>query len=265
MTPELIERFLTAQVERGRGEGTVQSYRGILTALYHSLPEGKRLTARTGDEWHSRLEEQGLAPRTVNARISVWNSFVQYLGRREWQVERFYRQVSAPRPELTREEYLRLLSAARLLEREKSYLVIKTLGSAGLRAQELSQLTVEAVEQGDVQVDNYNHRQTRLVHLPGILREELMDYARRTGIRSGPVFLNQNGDPMGRVMAHRHVSSVSGTARVAEEKANPRCLWQMYESTQANIRANAALLFDRAYEQILENEQRSMGRACAGG
>ena len=123
--------------------------------------------------------EQGLAPRTINARMSVWNSYCQYIGRREWVQEEFFRNGSEVQPELTRTEYLRLLQTAKILGREKSYLLIKTLGGAGLRIQELPQLTVEAVRQGTVGLRSHNNLHRRLLRIPASLREELLDYIRQ--------------------------------------------------------------------------------------
>ena len=94
------------------------------------------------------MEEKGFSHRTVNAQMSVLNTFLRYLGHRDWQVDEFVREVNDIQPELTRAEYLRLLSAAKRMGKEKTYLLIKTMGGAGVRVQELSQVTVEAVIQG---------------------------------------------------------------------------------------------------------------------
>ena len=52
------------------------------------------------------------------------------------------------RPELSRREYLRLLKTARIMKRERTYFLIKTICSTGVRVQQLPQVTVEAVEAG---------------------------------------------------------------------------------------------------------------------
>ena len=46
---------------------------------------------------------------------------------------------------------------------------------------------------------------------------------------------------------------------MAEEKANPRCLWKMYQETCRGIRANIAVLIEQSYQKILEDEQLAMG------
>ncbi len=259
MTLEQIDNFLDALMEKGRSPGSLQSYRGILTSLYEYLPEGKRLNADTGAEWKDWLEEQGFSQRTVNARLSAWNSFLQYLGHREWQTDDFNHTHHDVQPELTRAEYLRLLSAARQLDKEKSYLLIKTMGGAGMRIQELPQLTVEAVAEGSVKLERHNHTQRRILYLPPILREELMDYIRREQLESGSVFVTQEGTPLKRSSVYYYVNCVCRDAQVDEEKANPRCLWKMHQNTYDRIRANVNILVEQTYQRILEEEQFAVG------
>ena len=259
LTQERIEDYLEYLSGKGRSRSSLESYRRILSGLYDYLPGEKSIGNETGPAWKSYLEEQGFSAATVDNRMSAWNSFMQYLGHREWQMGDFHREKGGVQPELTRTEYLRLLSAAKHLGKEKAYLLIKTLGGAGMRIQELPQLTVEALERGAVELEYHNSRQKRLLRLPQGLREELMDYARREGLRQGPVFQSPEGLPMARSSINYHIGSVCGQARVGEEKANPRCLWKMYQSTCAGIRDNIAVLVDQAYQRMVEEEQMSVG------
>jgi Site-specific recombinase XerD len=259
ITPERIEEFLAFLEEKGRGDSSLQSYRRILTELCRYLPEEKVIGEGTGQEWKSHLEKMGFQPATVNTHMSVWNSFLRFLGRREWQLEDFNREKENVQPQLSRAEYLRLLSAAKHLGKEKSYLLIKTLGGAGMRIQELPQLTVEAVKLGVVELEYHNSRQKRMLHLPEGLKEELLDFAKREGRSHGPVFSSSEGMPMARSSVNYFINIVCHDARVAEEKANPRCLWKMYQETCRGIRANIAVLIEQSYQKILEDEQLAMG------
>lgn len=259
ISPETIDAFMEYLSEKGRGRASVQNYRRILMELYRYLPEDKCIGEETGPAWKDSMERQGLQPATVNNRMSVWNSFLQYLGHREWQMEDFNRKEETAQPVLNRTEYLRLLSAAKHLGKEKSYLLIKTLGGAGMRIQELPQLTVEAVQQGTVDLEYHNSRQKRVLRLPEGLRRELLDYAGREGIRKGPVFGSPEGAPMSRTNVNYFISMVSHDAQVAEEKATPRCLWKMYQETCREIQANVAVLIEQSYQRMLDEEQQLMG------
>ena len=81
----------------------------------------------------------------------------------------------AVQPELTRAEYLRLLQAARALEKERTYLLVKVFALLGIRLGELGQITVwRRVKTGRLPILENGGR--RYVPLPGCLRGELLDY-----------------------------------------------------------------------------------------
>lgn len=259
LTEETIEQFLASLQEKGRSQDSVKTYRQTLTALLDFLPEGGRITEETGPAWREWMTDQGLAPRTINARVSVLNSYCQYIGRKDWVQEDFFRENGELQPELSRTEYLRLLQTAKLLGKEKSYLLIKTLGGAGLRIQELPQLTAEVVREGSVCLHYHNNARQRILRLPPSLREELLDFIRSRGIASGPVFLTSDGQPLSRVSVYRYVNCVAEAAQVPEEKANPRCLWKMYLQTCESIQAGLLVLAEQAYQRMLETEQLTVG------
>ena len=258
ITDELIDGFLKELTGKGRRPASVRAYRSVLEGFCDDLPGDKLLTERTAEEWRGRLKDRGYSPRTVNTRLSVLNSFLGYLGRREWQYTDAPDALKADiQPELTRSEYLRLLQAAKHLGRERTYLLIKTMGGAGVRLQELGQLTVEAVRRGGVQAEHYGCK--RQIRLPRLLREELIAYAGREGIDSGPVFVTKEGAPMLRSSVWNSVNSMASTARVQPEKANPRCLQRMYQTTYQGVWDNVAALTEQAYQRMLEEEQLTVG------
>ena len=160
-------------------------------------------------------------------------------------------------PELTRREYLRLLNTARMLKRERTYFLIKTICCAGVRVQQLSQLTVEAVEAGSAVIRGQCGSQ--VLHIPPVLREELLAYAGRHGIRSGPVFITRNGSPINRSNVSDSIRRLCRDAQVPEEKGNPRCLLKLHQATYRNIQNSVAVLIEQAYDRMLEEEQLSAG------
>lgn len=270
LTLQRIEDFLEDSSNRGCGLSCIKSYRKVLTDLYDFMPgvrsgnptgaspEGKWITDETGPSWSSWMRAQGLSPRTVNTKISAWNSFVKYLGHKEWAMDDFIEIEDENQPELTRAEYLRLLSTAREQGKDRTYMLIKTMGGAGLRVQELPQLTVEAVREGEVLLERHNKKQSRILRLPPVLKNELQEYSKRNGIKGGPVFVTSNGKPLPRSAIDNSISLLSRDARVESEKANPRCLRHMYEDTQKNIQTNMMVLMEQLYEQMLEQEEISI-------
>ena len=257
LTEELIAQFLLEKERRGCVSDTVSGYRRHLLQLYQELPEDKEIRPGTLENWQFMLVEKGYAARTVNNWLSAANSLMEFCGRRELQVPDLPLPADDVQPELTRTEYLRLLSAARVLGKERAYLLVKVFGCMGLAVQELPQLTVEAVRDGRLAVSS--HGAPRQIHLPAALHGELMDYIRRAGIASGPVFVTRNGKRISRTSVTSTIQALAKDARVAPEKCNPRCLKKLCLSTVAGIEASVRLLVEQAYDQMLEQEQFTIG------
>lgn len=97
-------------------------------------------------------------------------------------------------PELTRSEYHQLLQTAKALGQERTYMLVKVLGSCNIRMQELPKVTEEAPEEGKLTTAANGLRQT--IRLPECLRQELLAYAERQDIESGPIFISWKETPM---------------------------------------------------------------------
>lgn len=254
LTPPLIDRFLSCLQQKGYTPDTLYTYRRSLELLYGFLPESKQLLSGTLEQWQSALLEEGYAARTVNVCISVANSLLEYAGRRDLQVKKPLAPGQKIQPELTRAEYLRLLSTARILGKERTYLLIKLFGAAGLTVQELPRVTVEAVQDGSL-----SPSAGRIVHIPESLRTELLDYAKREGIMSGLIFTSGGGRALHRSNISGSIRALCRDAHVAEEKGNPRCLRKLYQTTQARIVSNISVVVEQAYDRLLETEQLAIG------
>ena len=257
LTPEIIEGYLQTLEKKGRNPASLQNYRGILTKLYEYLPEDKTVDKSTPDLWREWLGSQGYYARTINAHMSVINGLFSHLDRRDWQTKQYIRKLDDVQPELTRAEYMRLLRAAKHMGKERTYLLIKTLGGAGVRVQELPQITAESLSKDSISL--FCHNCKRVLYIPEALKQELRDYVKREGIREGPIFVTRDGVPLTRSSVWHCINRVGKEARVSEEKANPRCLWKMYQSTYAGIESNIAGLVAQAYNRMMEEEQLVIG------
>lgn len=257
LSPERIEEYLGFYERQGYSAETLQGYRRKLEKLYADLPEDKTIYRGTLDRWRAKLLSEGYAPSTVNGFLTASNMFLEFIGCREYQAAEKVKPSSAPQPELTRTEYLRLLQAARLQGKEKVYLLVKLFATTPLNVQELSKVTVEAVREGSVTVVPNGVK--TLVKFPKYLREELLSYAQREGRLSGPIFVTKEGNPVSRTYVSTILRQLCPSAQVREEKGNPRCLRRLYQSTLAGIEANVALLVEQAMERQLEMEQMSVG------
>lgn len=247
-----IEAYLEKMAASGCAEDTLQHYRRYIYRFYHALPEGKRVLPGSLAQWRDGLLEAGYSARSVNVCAAPVNGLMLYLGHWELQANRLP-EGQADQPELTRGEYLRLLSTARALEKERVYLLIKVLGTTGLPVGELERLTAEAVWEGEIPLPEGGLR------LFDGLRGELLHFMQKEGITSGPVFLSKDGKPQGRTVVTAMIKALCRDARVPEEKANPRCLRRLYQTTQAGIQEDLSYLARQVYAGLLEQEQRAVG------
>ena len=257
ITWEQIGDYLVDMEARGCTSESIKSYRRNLTIFFRFLPPDKRLDRRSVANWRDAMLEHGYMPRTVNNRVSSANGLLGYLGLREYQLPMQLKPMDSVQPELTRNEYLRLLSAARALGKERTYLLIKVFAVVGISLQELPELTVEAVEDGRVVLAAGQGR--KVFHIPDCLKDELLAYIRREGPHTGPVFVTRSGRRLERTNVTACIQQLSRDARVPPEKCNPRCLRKLCQATRENVQQNISLLVEQTLERLLEQEQLTIG------
>ena len=252
LTDELELRFLENLREHGRAKDTISVYRRNLSKLRKSLPEDSNLTPTFLSNWQSELLDQGYSPGTVNSCTATVNSLLEFAGRRDLQAGQLPLNEGTLLPELTRNEYLRLLQTAKLLGKRQTYLLVLMFGTMDLPLHALASVTVEAVREGWVFAP-------QRLRVPPCLRAELLAYAGERGIGSGPVVCTRYGKLMDRGNINVRLQSLSRDARVSPEKCNPRCLRKLCVATQEGIRASLELLIEQAYDRLLETEALTVG------
>ena len=254
LTEEIIESFLLWQTEKGKADITIDRYRTDLNQLMDWLPDEKMITIKQLERWRKEMLLKGYAGRTINSKLSAINSFLAYAGRRELQILEF--EVNQPiETTLSREEYLQMLQAAKKKKNNRLYLLIKVFGDTGLPVLYLKNLTMEAVREGSIVIDDVKYL------IPDRLRCELLAYGDEQGREDGPLFLTRSGHPMNRTTVTCLMKRLSKATGIAEEKLSPRCLKKMYQNTQSELQHNVEHLVIQAHEQLLEEEQKQIEQA----
>ena len=259
LTPERIDAFFENLQKKGRRDSTIHEYRRHLQQLFDELPADKRLDEKVLHAWKKRLCENSASFRTVNVKLAAVNSYLRYIGRRDLQLQPLPVPQDDARPELTRAEYLRLLQMAKWRGDERLYMLIKVFVSTGLFLRDLPNLTVEAVQSGQLAIKNGS-----VVRIPGRLQKDLLEYARRNGIPAGALFLTRTGRQLDRVSIAKSIKRLCRDARVPEKKATLLCLRKLHRSTYADIQANLQNFVELAYDQLMEQEEQTVGWSTAG-
>ncbi|MBE6969394.1 MAG: integrase [Ruminococcaceae bacterium] len=206
------------------------------------------------------------APASVNSMLAALNRFFKESGRYDCVVKALKIQRQAFRgreQELSKEEYYRLLEAAKKKNDTRLYMLMQTLCATGIRISELRFITVEALRHGRASVSLKG--KTRQVLIPKALSRKLERYAKDRGIRSGSIFVTRSGKPMDRSNIFHQMKTLCDAARVAREKVFPHnlrhlfaCLYYKVEkdlSRLADLLGHSSLNTTRIYTSLSGAEQ----------
>ena len=257
LDPAAVEAFLSDLAARGRAPETCARYRRSLARLAQLLPEPGRIRSGSLAACRQALLASAAAPRSVNVILSAANSFLAFCGRRDLQLADALPADTSPRPELTRAEYRHLLHTAKLLSRERAYLLVLLFAGTDLPVSDLDRLTVEAARAGAVVTGS--GKTAALVHLPPALCRELLAYCGRHGLSAGPVFLTRDGAPMSRTYVNTAIRELCLAAGLPLEKGSPSALRRLYCEGRRAAEANIALLVEQALDRQMEQEQLTLG------
>lgn len=242
ITAEMIEDFTAHLCREEKSAATLEKYRRDVRAFCVYAAD-KPVTKELVVTWKKHLVEQGYAVRSVNSMLASINSLFEFMGWEKCKAKniRIQQQMyCAEDKELTKAEYLRLLSASR--QNEQLNLVIQTICGTGIRVSELKYFTVEAIRQGEVTVDCKN--KTRTILVPGKLNKLLLNYAKRRKIHSGMIFVTRNGKALDRSNIWRQMKQLCRMAGVKESKVFPHNLRKLFARTFYGIEKDIAKLAD---------------------
>ena len=253
LTRSDIDLYLQDVASRGCKQGTLENYRRSLLNFFDWLPEGKRVSREKVYEYQEYLIGK-YTSRTVNMKMTAINGILGFLDLREYQsTVKASVDDAAIQPELSRNEYLRMLSAAKAIGDERLYLIIKLFGTTGIAVQEFDKVTVEAVRSGTIVT--FPNRNRLALRIPACVQSELLEYAKEKGVKSGPIFLTKEGRPLGRTTLSNMVPHIARYAKVEENKCTSRCLQKLYAETWDTIKSNVNVMLQMTYDKLLEQEQ----------
>ncbi len=185
------------------------------------------------------------AASSANSMLAAVNGLLKFIGRADLRVKPFkiQRTLFVPKEkELCRDEYMRLIEAARQQKKERLMLIVETICATGIRVSELKFITAGSVETGRAEIKCKG--KLRTVFLPPKLCELLKKYIQKQKITAGAVFITRSGKHLDRSNIWREMKKLSALTSVSPKKVFPHNLQHLFARTYYSIEKDLSRLAD---------------------
>lgn len=229
---------------------TTTKYMRDIRCFFHYL-QGQAVTKDAVIAYKQSLSNQGYAATSVNSMLGALNCFLEFKGWSDCKVKyiRLQKKIyCADSMELTKQEYLRLLEAAK--NQPRTQLVLQTLCATGIRVSELRFFTVENIRNGEIPVTCKS--KVRTVFLPVKLQEKLLSWAESQNIKKGNVFVTNRGKPLDRSYIWAQMKALCLRANVDPHKVFPHNLRKLFARTFYGFDKDIAKLADILGHESIE-------------
>ncbi len=244
LTDSIINAFKEYLIDNDKSVYTVDKYiRDVMK--FEEFAGDCEIVKETAGEYRNYLVRKGYSVRSINSMLSSVNALFEFLNRHDLKVKTIKMQRSVYCPEdkeLTRAEYQRLCTAAKMKKNNRLELIIETVCATGIRIGELKYITVESAKRGEAVVTLKG--KTRYVFIPKELKRKLLRYASEHNIKSGMIFVTRTGKEVNRTNVWRDMKNLCKDAGVKPEKVFPHNLRHLFARTFYNIDKDIAKLAD---------------------
>lgn len=180
----------------------------------------------------------------VQLSVTGVNKYMEFIGcpHRMERIAPSQTKAQSERSEkepLSNEEYLQILNAVKRSDDERLYLIVQSIGSAGLKLSELQQLTVEAAKDGKIVFD-YD----RIVYLPKNLCEDLLEYCRKNNIFRGTIITTRCGNVPNKANVSRAIKTACKGTGIDSDRLSTRAIRQFYFNSFENLRSEMVDIMD---------------------
>lgn len=240
---EMINKYIEFLKEEEKSIATCNQYKRELKR-FSSFCKGRELSKETMLAYKEDLISHYKAS-SANAAITAINGFLSFSQRHDLRLKLFKLQRSTflvGNKEMTKQDYGRLIVAARRKKDERLALLIETICSTGIRVSEAKYITAESLTSGEAVIRMKG--KTRKIFLPDKLIKYLKKYVQKKHIQSGPIFITRSGRPLDRSNIWKMMKSLCKEALVESTKVFPHNFRHLFARTFYSIDKDIAKLAD---------------------
>lgn len=244
LNQDMLDLFEHNLILEEKSEATVEKYMRDIRAFKKYLCNSG-VSKEIVIAYKKSLIDAGYANRSINSMLASINSLFGFLGWYDCRVKaiKIQRDVfCAEEKDLSREEYIRLVKAARSHGNDRLCMIMQTICATGIRVSELNYITVETVKKGMTKVRCKG--KIRTIMIVKKLQKRLLKYARDRKIKSGCIFITSSGKPINRTNIWKDMKDLCKSADVNPTKVYPHNLRHLFARIFYSIEKDIAKLAD---------------------
>ena len=240
-----INGFIIEEMNDEKSSKTISAYRRIPIDFVNHLEDDQEVSKKDILRYKDKLINK-YKPSTVNVYLTILNKFIKYceiteesdefdfLMLKKHYSKNVVKNIRIQSPDslddiLNPSDFKRMRRKAKEKGDMRTYLILSVYGFTGIRAKEIDFFTVDALKASKDFVQVTNKGKTRKVPVPGTLRRDLLRYAKERHIDSGPIFRNNNGEPLSYSRIYRCLKDLAGECRgIKKSKVHPHSFRHLF-------------------------------------
>ena len=240
---KLIVNYKNHLIDEEKSLATITKYIRDIEKFYQ-YADKKEVTKELVKLYKEELMKS-YKPTSINSMLAALNQFFEYNGWLECKIKELKIQKRVfleESKELSKDEYKRLVNAARKQKNERLYVLLQAICSTGIRVSEHRYITVQALKDGYAQI--YNKGKVREIFFSDDLKRILLKYCHKNKIENGAIFVTRSGRPLDRSNIWKAMKDLCDDAKVERSKVYPHNLRHLFAVTYYNLKKDIARLAD---------------------
>lgn len=218
-----MEKYILQLTDEEMSKNTIKNYSLSIRKFIAYTKENLNDNAITKGfviEYKQHLQELH-KPQSTNLYIVALNKYLKYLKASALCVKPVSIQSrNSLENSITLDEYEKMLSHAKALNKNDIYYIMRTIANTGIRVSELEFITVESIKARQCTITN--KQRIRDIVISEMICKELLDFCEIKNIEKGYLFFGRNPNVVIREeTVLRRMKRVANKAGIDEKKAYP--------------------------------------------